>query len=165
MSGIFFLRILTINGKYCKLKLEWIVLQHMYFLLKGESEMKELNEKNTLPVGHDRWKKEIGRLGEELAACMLEEKGYDILQRNYRSRCGEIDIIAMNRRKEILCFAEVKTRSGRVYGEPAESVTRSKQQKIRQTAMHFLNEYEGNFMGVEFQVVEIQIRHLDGLDF
>ncbi len=124
-----------------------------------------MKEETTRQQSHDRRKKETGRLGEELAACLLEEKGYDILRRNYRCRCGEIDIIAMNRRKGILCFVEVKTRTGSEYGEPAEAVTWSKQQKIRQTAMHFLNEYEGHFMGVEFQVVEIQIRHLDGLDF
>ena len=160
---VFFMCILTMNGKYCKLKLEWIVLQRMYFTLKGESEMKELNEKNTLQAGHDQRKKETGRLGEALAASMLEDRGYEILTRNYRCRFGEIDIIAV--KKKVLCFVEVKTRTGQAYGEPAESVTRSKQQKLRQTAMHFLNEYEGKFHGIEFQVVEILVRHLDGLDF
>ena len=116
-----------------------------------------MNEKRT-----DQ-KKMMGQLGEELAALMLEEKGYEILQRNYRCRFGEIDIVAM--RNHTLVFAEVKTRSSSGFGEPAEAVTRSKQQKIRQTALHFLNEYEERFHGVEFQVVEVLLRHHDGLDF
>ena len=108
-------------------------------------------------------KKLMGQLGEEMAALMLEEKGYEILQRNYRCRFGEIDIIAI--RSNILVFAEVKTRSNSRFGEPAEAVTWSKQQKIRQTALHFLNTCEVRFHGVEFQVIEVMLRHHDRLDF
>lgn len=119
-----------------------------------------MNEKNEL---RDRRRKEAGRLGEELAALLLEERDYEILERNYRSRFGEIDIIA--RRKDILTFVEVKTRSGEYYGTAAEAVTWSKQQKIRQTALEYLNGYRQSFAGVEFQVVEVLIRQHDGLDF
>ncbi len=111
----------------------------------------------------DRCKKEAGRLGEELSALMLEERGYEILERNYRCRFGEIDIIAL--RRDILTFVEVKTRSGENYGTAAEAVTWSKQQKIRQTALQYLNEYRKPFAGVEFQVVEVLLRQHDGLDF
>ena len=119
--------------------------------------MKEKNE------ARDRCKKEAGRLGEELSVLMLEERGYEILERNYRCRFGEIDIIAL--RRDILTFVEVKTRSGEHYGTAAEAVTWSKQQKIRQTALHFLNEYDQMFLGVEFQVIEVLTRCHDGLDF
>ena len=119
--------------------------------------MKEKNEVR------DRCKKEAGRLGEELSALMLEERGYEILERNYRCRFGEIDIIAL--RRDILTFVEVKTRSGENYGTAAEAVTWSKQQKIRQTALQYLNEYRKPFAGVEFQVVEVLLRQHDGLDF
>lgn len=119
--------------------------------------MKETNEVR------DRRKKEAGRLGEELAALMLEEKGYEILEKNYRCRYGEVDIIAI--RRDILTFVEVKTRSGDAYGTAAEAVTWSKQQKIRQTALQYLNEYRKPFAGVEFQVVEVLLRQHDGLDF
>ena len=108
-------------------------------------------------------KKTLGRLGEEMAAVMLEEKGYEILTRNYRCRGGEIDIIAL--KNHIIVFVEVKTRSFSGFGEPAEAVTWSKQQKIRHTALHFLNEYTECFHGVEFQVVEVVLRHHDELDF
>ena len=119
--------------------------------------MKEKNEVR------DRRKKEAGRLGEELSVLMLEERGYEILERNYRCRFGEIDIIAL--RRDILTFVEVKTRSGEHYGTAAEAVTWSKQQKIRQTALQYLNEYRNPFAGVEFQVVEVLLRQHDGLDF
>ena len=111
----------------------------------------------------DSRRKEAGRLGEELAVLMLEDRDYEILSRNYRCRFGEIDIVA--KKKGILTFVEVKTRSGDGYGSPAEAVTWSKQQKIRQTALHFLNEYKEHFLGVEFQVVEVLLRQHDGLDF
>ena len=105
----------------------------------------------------------MGRLGEEMAALMLQDQDYEILCRNYRCRFGEIDIVAM--KKGVLTFIEVKSRTGTAFGEPAEAVTWSKQQKLRQTALQFLNEYEGTFVGVEFQVVEVLLRHHDGLDF
>ncbi len=119
--------------------------------------MKEKNEVR------DRRKKEAGRLGEELAALMLQERDYEILERNFRCRFGEIDIIAI--RRDILTFVEVKTRSGELYGSAAEAVTWNKQQKIRQTALQYLNEYRKPFAGVEFQVVEVLLRQHDGLDF
>ena len=119
-----------------------------------------MKEKNEL---RDRRRKEAGRLGEELAALMLEDREYEILEKNYRCRFGEIDIIA--RRRDILTFVEVKTRSGDVYGSAAEAVTWSKQQKIRQTALQYLNDYRQPFAGVEFQVVEVLLRQHDGLDF
>ena len=124
--------------------------------MNGNYQEKERKRKDFL-------KKEKGRLGEELAALMLEEQAYEILFRNYRCRFGEIDIIA--RKKGILVFIEVKTRCGNGFGEPAEAVTRSKQQKIRQTALYFMNEYKEPFLGVEFQVTEVLIRHHDGLGF
>ena len=117
-----------------------------------------MNEKNL-----QQMKKEIGRLGEELAALRLMEQDYQILCRNYRCRFGEIDIIAEKR--GILTFVEVKTRCREDFGSPAEAVTWSKQQKIRQTALHFLNEYDQMFLGVEFQVIEVLTRCHDGLDF
>ena len=116
--------------------------------------MKELNEKNTLQVGHDQRKKETGRLGEALAASMLEDRGYEILTRNYRCRFGEIDIIAV--KKKVLCFVEVKTRTRQEYGEPAEAVTYHKQQKIKKTALFYIGEknIEADFA---FDIIEVLI--------
>lgn len=108
---------------------------------------------------------QIGRIGEDLATAMLQEKGYEILCRNYRSRRGEIDVVALNTKHKILCFVEVKTRTSLQYGTPAESVTQLKQKKIRLAAADYLNQCGCGFRGIEFQVVEVQVRHLDGLDF
>ena len=73
-----------------------------------------------------------GKLGEDAACKYLKKQNYQILERNYRKRYGEIDIIAQKSNK--LIFAEVKTRSGERYGTPSEAVTFSKQQKIIKTA-------------------------------
>ena len=105
----------------------------------------------------------LGKLGENLAAGLLTEEGYEILMRNYRCRYGEIDLIAC--RDGILAFIEVKTRQNSRFGEPAESVTTEKQKKIRRTAVCYLSETGQYCRGMEFQVVEISVRHLKGLTF
>ncbi|MDD6816936.1 MAG: YraN family protein [Firmicutes bacterium] len=105
----------------------------------------------------------LGTLGENLAAGLLTEEGYEILMRNYRCRYGEIDLIAC--RDGILTFVEVKTRQNSRFGEPAEAVTTEKQRKIRRTAVCYLSETGRSCRGMEFQVVEISVRHLTGLTF
>lgn len=80
--------------------------------------------------------REIGRRYEVYAASYLEKKGYRILERNFRCRQGEIDLIAQDGR--YLVFVEVKYRRNKKYGEPAEAVDGKKQQKIRRTARYYL---------------------------
>lgn len=70
----------------------------------------------------------LGRYGEALAAEYLRKKGYKILGLNYRTRLGELDIIASNRK--YLVFAEVKLRKNADFAEAREFVTRSKQMKL-----------------------------------
>ena len=64
-----------------------------------------------------------GRLGEQLTAEYLEEKGYEIVERNFKCRFGEIDVIAQNDR--YLAFVEVKTRSADGLSHPFEAITPS----------------------------------------
>ena len=71
---------------------------------------------------------ELGRLGEEIAANYLVEKGYEILERNWRNRHKEIDIIAKD--GEDLVIVEVKTRTSDAYGEPDLAVTQQKQTRL-----------------------------------
>ena len=78
----------------------------------------------------------LGNLGEDYACTVLEELGYELLDRNFRSRFGEIDIIA--KKEGYLCFVEVKTRGQSSMGRPAESVTVSKQKKIVKTVEYYL---------------------------
>ena len=77
-----------------------------------------------------------GLLGENYAAEQLEKAGYMIVRRNYHSRFGEVDIIASN--EKYLVFAEVKTRATSAMTHPAESVTATKQSKLRKTALIYL---------------------------
>ena len=108
--------------------------------------MKEKNEVR------DRRKKEAGRLGEELSVLMLEERGYEILERKYRCRFGEIDIIAL--RRDILTFVEVKTRKQDAMFSPREAVTMTKQRRLIQTASIYLSKYP-SALQPRFDVIEI----------
>ncbi|MCL6628515.1 MAG: YraN family protein, partial [Armatimonadetes bacterium] len=76
----------------------------------------------------------LGTQGEILAAKHLESLGYEIIERNYRSQFGEIDIVASQNGD--LVFVEVKTRRNAKFGYPSESVNLKKQQKIIRTAQH-----------------------------
>jgi len=68
----------------------------------------------------------------------LAASGYKILKRNYKTRLGEIDIIARDR--ETICFVEVKSRTTGRFGLPQEAVSKSKQRQIAKTALMFLKE-------------------------
>lgn len=80
-----------------------------------------------------------GDWGEELVAKYLTERGYAILERNYRSRYGEIDLIAAD--GTYLAFVEVKLRKTDRYGTAGDYVTKAKQKKIRTTALFFLQQH------------------------
>lgn len=104
-------------------------------------------------------RKSIGDLGEELAAGILKQKGYEIVARKYRCKAGEIDIIA--REKDNLVFVEVKTRMTADFGRPAESVTREKQRHIKRTAASFLQNHRHDEFNITFQVIEVMINQIE----
>ena len=92
--------------------------------------------KSDQPVGCDP-RRALGRLGEELAAAHLERLGYAIVARNYRTRYGEIDVVACD--GHTLVIAEVKTRRSAAAGRsPLESVHASKQVQVRRMASEWL---------------------------
>ena len=98
-------------------------------------------------------KNNMGVRGEDAAVEYLKDKGYTVLNRNFHSRFGEIDIIA--KIKNIICFVEVKTRKNNCYGRPAEAVNYSKRQKIIQTAEQYLScNFSENFM-YRFDIIEV----------
>ena len=74
----------------------------------------------------------VGRTGEQIAADHLEAAGYRIIDRNWRCRAGELDIVA--ERDRTVVFVEVKTRSGTGYGHPLESITAHKLVRLRRLA-------------------------------
>ena len=100
-----------------------------------------------------RYKKNVGDIGEEFAAKLLDNSGYRILERNYAARSGEIDIIAT--KDGVLHFVEVKTRNSMKYGYPSESVTRIKQEMIRKAARQYLQSRRLEWQNVSFDVYEI----------
>lgn len=99
-------------------------------------------------------RKSLGRLGEDLACEYLERNGFMIVERNYRTRRGEIDIIA--RRENCEVFVEVKARRTGDYGEPEEAVTGTKVRRIRAVASEYLGE-KGLGTDVRFDVVSVLI--------
>ncbi|OGY24833.1 MAG: hypothetical protein A2Y57_00255 [Candidatus Woykebacteria bacterium RBG_13_40_7b] len=78
---------------------------------------------------------DLGRLGEDLAAEYLKKQGYKILDRNFHSRVGELDIVAQD--KETLVFIEVKTRWSKKFGLPVEAITSWKLKSILKTAEYY----------------------------
>ena len=78
-------------------------------------------------------KRRRGDMGEDFAAKYLEEKGYEIIERNFNTRLGEIDIVAKD--GTYIAFIEVKSRAEDCLYAPREAVTRSKQRKICKAAM------------------------------
>ena len=81
--------------------------------------------------------KTTGNYGEKLACDFLKRNGYKILERNYRIRGGEIDIVA--RDGEYLVFVEVKARHSHEYGLPVESITPWKIKSLLKTALFYNN--------------------------
>lgn len=81
-------------------------------------------------------KEGLGKKGEELAIQFLQKRGFKILERNFRSPWGEIDIVA--RERGVLCFIEVKTRKSLRFGQPFESVNGKKQQHLIRAAQAYL---------------------------
>lgn len=95
----------------------------------------------------------LGIMGEEQAASYLDNNGYKIIERNYRCRYGEIDIIAL--KHDILCFIEVKTRASIKYGAPCEAVDARKKQHIVRCAYDYMDTFNGDYKDIRIEIVEL----------
>jgi putative endonuclease len=95
----------------------------------------------------------LGKSGEEIATQLLKRQGYKIWERNYKTKLGEIDIIAKD--KDTVCFIEVKTRHSDRFGSPEESISVSKQKKIIKVALSFLKENNLLDKKARFDVVSV----------
>lgn len=112
---------------------------------------------------------ELGRLGEDIAADFLVRQGMVVLSRNWRCRQGELDLVASDGRRLVVC--EVKTRTGTGFGHPAEAVTRRKIGRIRQLTRCWLAEHRVRWCEVRFDVLSVQcqpggeplVEHLRGV--
>ncbi|MGN0709094.1 MAG: YraN family protein, partial [Anaerovoracaceae bacterium] len=101
---------------------------------------------------------ELGRIGEDAAAEMLKAEGYAVLERNYRCRLGEADIIA--KKNGIIHIIEVKTRMEPVCGRPGDAVNGEKRARLRYTASDYLRNTGQTGRMVSFDVIEIVINQI-----
>ncbi len=92
---------------------------------------------------------EIGSFGESAAAEYLENKGYEILERNFKTGAGEIDIIALDA-DDTYVFVEVKTRRNKSYGYASEAVDRKRQHRLMRAAQVYLAKGD-----MRFDVIEV----------
>jgi len=95
----------------------------------------------------------LGQAGENQAITFLKKNGYHILEKNYRSKLGEIDVIAKD--SETIAFIEVKTRRSTYYGHPKEAITLDKQKKISMTALEYLKKHKLIHSKARFDVITI----------
>lgn len=95
----------------------------------------------------------FGRWGEEKALAYLLRQGYVLIERNYRTSYGEIDLIMGH--EDMLVFVEVKTRSSTRYGQPEAAVSPLKQSHLLQSAEQYLQEHPGENRDWRVDVVSI----------
>ncbi|MFC2003413.1 YraN family protein [Chloroflexota bacterium] len=100
-------------------------------------------------------RRDTGILGEKLAGAFLKERGYLIVETNFRCPEGEIDIVA--RHKDYVTFVEVRTKRGLTFGTPEESITPAKMQRLRSTAAYYLQTHNNLPQLWRIDVVAIEL--------
>lgn len=98
----------------------------------------------------------LGNRGEQAAVDFLKQNGYKILARNYKSKLGEVDIVALD--KKTVCFVEVKTRTSDKFGSPAEAVSARKEKQISKAALCYLKEKKLLDKSARFDVVCVEYK-------
>ena len=105
----------------------------------------------------------LGASGEEAVAAWYESNGYEVVERNWRCRAGELDLIL--RRGRTFVFCEVKTRTSDAFGAPVEAVTRTKQVRLRHLAARWLEDAPMRPTEIRFDVASVlagQIEVVEG---
>ncbi len=95
----------------------------------------------------------LGRRGEGLVARWYEAQGYEVVDRNWRCRAGEIDLVL--RRGRVIAVCEVKTRSSHAYGSPLEAISAAKAARVRRVAMAWLDEHPAPGVEVRLDVAGV----------
>lgn len=101
-----------------------------------------------------------GQEGEGLAAAHLEQQGYRVLERNFRGKGCEVDLVARDKDGTIV-FVEVKTRRSLAYGPPQQAVTQRKQHQIAKGALTWLSRHRMHDSAARFDVIAVLL-HDDG---
>ncbi len=97
----------------------------------------------------------LGERGEGIAEEYLIRSGYKILRKNYKNKFGEIDIIA--KRKDVIFFVEVKTRTNRNYGNPIDAITPFKIKHMVRSAQCYIAKYQLEGIEVSLDVIEVEL--------
>jgi len=105
-------------------------------------------------TGRSREQDALGRWGEDLAAQHLTAAGLEVLERNWRCREGELDVVARESDGTVV-FVEVKTRSSAAFGEPSEAVSRAKAARIRTLACRWLLQHPSGGVPLRFDVISV----------
>ncbi len=100
---------------------------------------------------------ELGRQGEEFACDYLNNNNYNIIEKNFYCRYGEIDIIAIDLEKEEIVFFEVKTRRSLRYGKPVDSVTKNKLAHLKNSIKYYIFKKKFNKKFIRVDVIEVYI--------
>jgi putative endonuclease len=108
------------------------------------------------------WNKNTGSKGEEMASVYLEQNGFSIIEKNWRFRHWEVDIIAS--KKDRLHFFEVKTRTSGKYGKPEESISHQKMKNLKNAAEEY--QYRNpQWKYLQFDVLAISIYHGEPVEY
>ena len=99
---------------------------------------------------------DLGRSGEDAAQALYRRMGWRILDRNYRCKGGEIDLVV--RRGPVIVFCEVKSRHTDRWGEPSEAVHHAKQARLRRLAAQWLSDRKPGAVDIRFDVVSVIVR-------
>ncbi|MFT4396283.1 YraN family protein [Gordonia lacunae] len=105
----------------------------------------------------------IGRLGEDVAADYVASLGWTVLERNWRTRYGELDLVAAD--GSILVIVEVKTRASRTYDDPVMAVTPTKLARMRRVARLWLAAQDRGWSQIRFDVVSVRLDQAAPDDF
>ncbi len=97
-----------------------------------------------------------GKTGEDIACNYLKKAGFEIIERNFKTEIGEIDVICAG--EGYLVFVEVKSRLDDKFGNAAEAVNADKQRKISQVAAQFIAKYRKYSHQMRFDVIEVYMR-------
>ena len=116
-----------------------------------------------------RHKQAVGRFGEEVAARHLEMSGMEVLDRNWRTTGGELDLVLRDGRTLVIC--EVKTRSSADYGLPSDAIRPEKVRRLRRLAVQWAREHDVYLADIRIDVVSIvlsprgaaQVEHIEGV--
>jgi putative endonuclease len=106
-------------------------------------------------------RRRLGVAGEDAVARWYEDAGYEVVDRNWRCRDGELDLVAI--RGDTLVFCEVKTRAGTRFGAPFEAVTATKQRRLRNLALRWLADRGTHRRTLRFDVASVTRTSTDGL--